>query len=86
MPATIEQRRDTLQREVTGYIRRGYRVLSQTDTTAQLVKPKTFSFFWAFIWLLALGVGLIVYIIYYMAKKDEQVYIEVDEEGRVKRR
>ena len=86
MPVTIEQRREILQKEVTGYVRRGFRVVSQTDTTAQLVKSKSFSFFWAFIWLLALGVGLIVYLLYYWSKRDEQVYLEVNEDGHVKRR
>lgn len=86
MTLTIDQRRDALQREINGYLRRGFRVVSQTDTSAQLTKPKSFSFLWAIIWFLALGVGLIVYILYYMAKKDENVYLTIDETGRIQKR
>lgn len=82
----IQQRRDILQHEIGNYLKHGFRVISQTDTTAQLIKPKKFSFFWAFIWFLALGIGLLVYIIYYMAKKDQQIYLSVDENGRITKR
>jgi hypothetical protein len=30
---------------------------------------------WAFLWFLCLGVGLVVYLLYYAAKKDQQVYL-----------
>lgn len=81
-----EQRREALQKEINKYVSRGFRVVSQTDTTAQLMKPKTFGFLWALAWLLLFGVGILVYLFYYWAKKDETVYLQVDEEGRVKRR
>lgn len=83
---TIDERRAILQRQIADLTRKGYRVVSQTDTTAQLVKPKTFSFLWAIIWFLALGIGLLVYLIYYWSKRDQTVYLEVDEKGNVKRR
>ncbi len=35
--------REILQKEINGYVRRGFHVASQTDTTAQLIKPKKFS-------------------------------------------
>ncbi len=40
MPVSIEQRRETLNQIVAQYIHDRYRVISQTDTTAQLIKPK----------------------------------------------
>lgn len=80
---TIEKRREILQHEINSYVKKGFRVISQTDTTAQLVKPKKFSLLWAIIWLLVLIIGLLVYIFYYMAKKDEQIYIEVTPTGKV---
>lgn len=83
---TIDQRREILQREINGYLKRGFRVVSQTETSAQLLKPKVFSLLWAFLWFLGFGIGIIVYIIWYMAKRDETVYIEVDDKGHVKRR
>lgn len=83
---TIERRREILQREIAGYLKQGYRVVSQTDVTAQLVKPKQFSCLWAIIWTLVVGIGLLFYLFWYWAAKDQTVYIEVDEHGRVKRR
>lgn len=80
---SLEARNAVLQREISRYLRRGYRVLSQTSTTAQLIKPKKFSLFWALVWLMFWGVGILVYILYYMAKRDRQVYVEVDIDGNV---
>lgn len=57
------------------YVRQGFRVVSQTESSAQLVKPKVFSFVWALLWFLLLGVGLVVYLLYYAAKKDKTVYL-----------
>ena len=85
-PKSIDERRAILQREVSHYVRQGYRVVSQTDTTVQLLKPKTFSFLWAFLWLLVAVVGLLVHLLYYWSKRDLTVYIEIDEHGRVKKR
>ena len=82
---SIEERRTILDREIKRYIKRGFRVINRTDTTAQLVKPKKFSFLWALLWFLLFGIGLIVYLLYYAGKKDEPVYLEVNERGRIKR-
>lgn len=82
---SAEARNAILQREVASYLRKGFRVVSQTHTTAQLVKPKKFSFVWAFLWLLVWFFGILVYLIYYAAKRDEQVYLEIDERGFVMR-
>jgi len=74
-----------LQEEINRLVHKGYRVLSQTDRSAQLVKPKKFSFWWALVWFLVFGVGLVVYLIYYAGKKDPQVYLTVDAGGRLQR-
>ena len=65
------------------YQRRGYEIIDRTDTTCQLRKSKSFSVLWAVLWTLVGGVGLIVYLIYYLAKRDELVFIEVNEFGEV---
>lgn len=72
------KKEEPLQEHINWYLDQGYRVASQTETSAQLVKPKGFSFVWAFLWFLCLGVGLIVYLLYYAAKKDESVYLVTD--------
>ncbi len=73
-----------LQEHVDWYVRQGYRITAQTETSAQLVKPKQFSLIWALLWFLMLGIGLLFYIIYYVAKKDKAVYLTVQPDGTVK--
>lgn len=86
MGMSMEQRRAILEEEIRKYVKKGFQVVSRTDLTAQLVKPKKFSGLWALLWFLVFGVGLIIYLIYYGTKRDEQVYLEVDEKGKVRRR
>ena len=74
---SIEERSEILGREINRYVRQGYRVVSRTDTTAQLVKPKEFSLFWAIIGFLFL------YLLYYLSKKDETLYLEVLPNGQI---
>lgn len=84
-----EQRRAILDREVDKYVRKGFRVISRTDTTAQLVKPKSFNRILLLIFGLfsLVGVGipfLLGYIIgYAVLVKDQSAYLTVDERGHV---
>ena len=82
-PQPIESRRAALQARINHYLSQGYRVVSQTDTTAQLVRPKSFSCLIAALSFLLLVVGFILYLIYYASKKDDTVYLSVDEYGSV---
>jgi hypothetical protein len=77
-----DARRAILQAEIAIGVQQGYRVVSQSDFAAQLVKPKVFSCCWALIWTVLL-LGIIFYLIWYMAKKDKTVYVAVDEYGEV---
>jgi len=81
---TMEQRREILQQYIYAYIQQGYRVVSQTDTTAQMIKPKQFSLLAAIFWLFVFVIGLLIYIFYFMASGDQQMYLEVDLYGQVK--
>ena len=80
-PVPLEERSAILDAEVMKYARLGYEVRSRTQTTAQLVKPKKFSFIWALVWFLLFGIGLIVYLLYYWGKRDQTIYLEVDNRG-----
>ncbi|MGA2821658.1 MAG: hypothetical protein ABSF61_13540 [Anaerolineales bacterium] len=80
---SIERRRDILQKEIGRYIRKGFRVVSQTDTSAQLVKPKRFSLLWAIIWLILAVLPFILYLLWYWSRKDQVVYLTVDTQGRI---
>lgn len=84
----IAARRAVLEHEIGKYVRNGYRVVSQADTNAQLVKPKRVSCLAIVLMLLLslLLVGLIlllIYFLWYATQKDEQVYLSVDEKGKV---
>jgi hypothetical protein len=83
-PVTQAERTRLLDEEISEYMRSGFFVRHRTETTAQLVKPKKFSFLWALLWFLVFGIGIVVYLIYYAAKSDEGRYVEVDECGAVK--
>jgi hypothetical protein len=79
-PAVANQ---VLQAEIARYLRGGYRVVSETSTSVQLVKPKKFGcFVFAVLLLLGLVPGLI-YAGYYASKKDHTIYITVGSSGQL---
>jgi tetratricopeptide (TPR) repeat protein len=80
---TIEERSAILEQTIRVYQKSGWRLIARTETTAQLYKPKQFSCCLAVI-LVFLIIGIILYLIYYLTKKDSAVYIEVNEYGKVK--
>jgi hypothetical protein len=82
-PLTEDERLRILEVQIGHYTRRGYFVRERTASTAQLIKPRTFSFLWALLWFLLFGIGLVVYLIYYAAKKDDGRYVSVNEYGAV---
>lgn len=82
---SLEQRKAILDRAVLRYTKRGFRIVHRTDTEAQLIKTKKFSFLWALLWFLVFGVGILVYLLYYWSKRDEQIYLQVDDFGKIRR-
>ncbi len=83
-PISPQKRKQILQATIQGYLNQGYRVVSQTDATAQLVKPKSFSLFWGCLFTIFV-LPLLVYIAWYLlVERDEQAYIHVDDFGRVR--
>ncbi|MBN2002394.1 MAG: hypothetical protein JXA21_03465 [Anaerolineae bacterium] len=79
---TVE-RRAILEGVILHYIRQGYRVIVETDNTAQLVKPKRFSLSLAIIGLFIYVVPFVIYLLYYLGQKDETVYVHVGAQGKV---
>lgn len=80
---SIEERRAIVQKWVAHFSAQGWRAVSVTDTSASLVRPKVFSLVWSCLWFLFFGLGLIVYLLWYWAKRDETYFIYVDEYGNV---
>ena len=68
---------EVLKAEIARRTMQGWQLISQSEDEAQMRKPMSFSFGWALAWFLLLGIGLLVYVFYYMAKKDQLVYIRI---------
>ncbi len=66
------RRKNWLQTQINNYLKRGYRVISQTEYTAQMVKPRSFGCLWLTISLLSLGLGILLYL---WLAKDDTVYL-----------
>lgn len=82
----MNQPHPALAREIERYVKQGYRVINQTDTTAQLVRPKQFSCLAATLWTLLLGIGLIFYLFWYASKKEDTIYLQlIDDRVKVTR-
>jgi Mn2+/Fe2+ NRAMP family transporter len=69
----------TLNEFVTRFVREGYRVTSQTDTSIQLVKQKKFSCLIATILFLFFAIPFFIYLFMYMGKKEKTIYIKLIE-------
>lgn len=79
-----EQQAAVLADELQRLSWQGYQVVSQTSNSAELVKPKKFRIGLALVlFLLTAGIGLIVYIIYFLLKKDKQAQVHVDALGQI---
>lgn len=79
---SLETRKARLEQAIAKYVRQGYRVVSRTDTTAQLIKPKEFGCMLVLLTFFTLGLALILY----WLQKDPAVYLAVDELGRISAR
>ena len=80
---TVAERSAILEDAIQRYQKGGFHLVSRTDTSAQLYRPKQFSCCLAII-LVFLVIGIILYLIYYLTKKDDSVFLEVDEYGALR--
>jgi hypothetical protein len=62
---------------IANYSARGFLLVSKTDTTALLRKPKQFNVLLAILGALLCLVGFIVYVLYFAAQQDEVVEIRL---------
>jgi hypothetical protein len=79
---TLEQRKAILDSEVTKQVQAGWRLASRTDTTATMVLEQKPS---ACLGIILLLLCIIPGVLYLMNTKNMSIYIEVDEEGQIKR-
>lgn len=80
---TEAERSAILDAEIMRWVTGGYRLQTRTATTAQLVRPKTFSVALALLGLLLFVFGLVAYLLWYVAQSDESVYLAVGEDGTI---
>lgn len=74
-----------LQHEIQKYTALGYYVVHQTDTTAQLRKPKQFNFLvFIVLGVLLFIVGAVLYAAWYATQQDQFVYLTVGADGVVR--
>ncbi|MEQ1760403.1 MAG: zinc ribbon domain-containing protein [Vicinamibacterales bacterium] len=78
-----ESKQTVLNSRIAEYVSKGYHVTSQTSDTAQLLRPKRFSFV-----LLIVGLALgifpgVFYVFWYFAKRDTLVFLNTDSYGHV---
>jgi hypothetical protein len=76
--SSIEARQAAFEAQVQEMTRIGYMVTSRTDSQVHMVRPKTFSALWAVAWFLLCGFGVLVYIFYWMGKKDDVATLSRD--------
>jgi hypothetical protein len=82
----LQMKRAILQRAVSERIGKGYRVISQTDYGAQLVKPKKFHILLFIILLLPAAFPGVLYLIWHITRSDKAIYLEVDDAGKLNQR
>ena len=79
--ATIEERKAILARVIINYVDQGWRVISQTDTTAQLSKDKRASCLVAILLAILFILPAVLYLLLY--RGTESLFLEVSESGQV---
>lgn len=66
-----------LKAQIRYAVQFGYHPASQDATTAHLVRKKKFSCLIATLSLLCYGVGFLIYLFYYLAKRDDEIYLDL---------
>lgn len=80
---SLAQRTATLNRAIAHFTAQGFRIVSKSETSAQLMRPKQFSWLAAILSFLLLGIGFLIYLAYYLGKKDESIFLEVAPDGTI---
>ncbi len=67
-----------LQSQIHLAVQKGFQVVSQTSTTAQLIRKKHFSCLLATILFLLFTLPFIIYLFYFLGKKDDLIYLDIE--------
>ncbi len=82
-PWLVEMFPQNLQAQITYLTLHKYVLIFQNEKTAQLVRRKRFSFLIAFVGVLLWFIGFIVYLIWYLAKEDDTIYLDISTQPSV---
>jgi t-SNARE complex subunit (syntaxin) len=74
----IEKAPADIKGQVRIAVQYGYQVVSQTHSTAQLMRKKRFSCLIATVLFLCFALPFFIYLFYYLAKKDDLIYLDLD--------
>jgi hypothetical protein len=80
---TDVERKAILSDQIERFAWDGWRVLVHSETSAQLTRRKRFSVVAAIFWTLVLLVGLVIYLLIYLGRRDPVVRLIVTEGGKV---
>jgi len=73
-----------MEEEIVNYLKKGYRIICRSEKWAQLWQPRRFSYGWFFtMFILFFGFGGLIYGGYYLAKREEAVYLRLEPDGSV---
>jgi hypothetical protein len=67
-----------LKAQIRHAVQFGFHPVSQDSTTAHLTRKKKFSCLFATLSFLCFGVGFLIYLFYYMAKRDDEIYLDLE--------
>lgn len=67
-----------LKAQVRIAVEKGYHVVSQTQTAAQLMRKKQFSCLVATVLFLCFALPFFLYLFYYLGEKDESIYLDIE--------
>jgi hypothetical protein len=74
----VNQAPRDLKAQIHIAVLKGYQVVSQTKTTAQLVRAKKFSCLLATILFVLVVLPFFIYLFYFPSKKDELIYLDTE--------
>lgn len=66
-----------LKAQIRHAVQFGFHPVSQDATTAHLLRKKKFSCLFATLSFLCFGIGFFVYLFYYLAKRDDEIYLDL---------
>jgi len=72
--------KEILKENIVYYVKRGYRLVTEDESSAQLMKPKSYNVLLVILFFL---LGILPGIVYLLIVKDQHVFLTVDQLGTI---